>query len=139
MNGKLWLLAALVAVLCGGCVERKLTIKSDPPGGKVWLDGEEVGETPVTVPFTYYGTRQVVVEKDLYRTVKITVPIGAPAYQIFPLDFFTEVVLPFKIVDQRVVQVGLERITAATKEDVLQRAAELKRETTPSSESQPAE
>jgi hypothetical protein len=139
MNLKPCLIAVLLVVLCIGCVERKLTIKSDPPGGKVWLDGEEVGETPVSVPFTYYGTRQVVVEKDLYRTVKVVVPIGAPAYQIFPLDFFTELILPFKFVDQRVVQVGLERITPATKEEILQRAAELKKETAPAPESQPAE
>ena len=126
---RLLLFAIILTLGCFGCVERKLTIRSDPPGGKVWLDGVEVGETPVTVPFTFYGTREVVVEKDLYRTVKLVVPVGAPAYQIFPLDFFTEVVLPVNIVDQRVVHVGLERLTATAKEEVLHRATELKKET----------
>lgn len=132
-----YLLVALLAVFCFGCVERKLTIKSDPPGGRVWLDGEEIGETPVTVPFTYYGTREIIIEKDLYRTVKLKVPINAPIYQIFPLDFITEVLLPFKIVDSHVVQVGLERITPAAKEEILQRAAELKKETEPPPQPEP--
>ncbi|MDQ7781011.1 MAG: PEGA domain-containing protein [Planctomycetota bacterium] len=122
------LFAAAVLLVTVGCVERKLTIKSDPTGGTVWLDGVDVGEAPVTVPFTYYGTREVVVEKELHRPVRLLVPIGAPAYQIFPLDFFTEVILPTKIVDHRIITVGLEPLTPTPKAEVLQRAAELKKE-----------
>src|SRR3982750_4047234 len=49
--------AALAAGALGltGCVERKLTIGSDPPGAILLLNDVEVGRTPVTVPFTTYG------------------------------------------------------------------------------------
>src|SRR6202000_2421377 len=55
-------LALLVASLClfSGCVERKITIGSAPAGAIVTLNDEEVGRTPVTVPFTWYGDYDIV-------------------------------------------------------------------------------
>lgn len=60
-------LACLVAG--GGCVRRTLTVTSDPPGALVYLNDEEVGRTPVTVPFTWYGTYDVRLEKDGYNAL----------------------------------------------------------------------
>ena len=52
---------ALWAVCLGpaGCVQRSITITSDPPHAIVWLNDEEIGRTPVTVPFTFYGKYDV--------------------------------------------------------------------------------
>ncbi len=52
---------ALAAVCMGptGCVQRTITITSDPPHAIVWLNDEEIGRTPVTVPFTFYGKYDV--------------------------------------------------------------------------------
>ena len=47
-----------------GCVERTITITSDPQGALVHLNDEEIGRTPVTVPFTFYGTYDVRLEHD---------------------------------------------------------------------------
>jgi hypothetical protein len=44
---------------CAGCVERKLTIASDPPGALTYINDTEVGRTPVTVPFLWYGDYDV--------------------------------------------------------------------------------
>ncbi len=54
-------IAALVVGGLGhaGCVERTITITSDPPYALVWLNDEEIGRTPVTVPFTFYGKYDV--------------------------------------------------------------------------------
>src|SRR3954453_16159500 len=54
---KMLALALLAAAALGltGCVERKITIGSDPPGAILLLNDVEVGRTPVTVPFTTYG------------------------------------------------------------------------------------
>ena len=49
--------AAVRACLDSGCVYRRLIVRSDPPGARVLIDGQEVGYTPTGIPFTYYGTR----------------------------------------------------------------------------------
>lgn len=47
-----------------GCVERTITITSEPSGALVHLNDEEVGRTPLTVPFTFYGVYDVRLEMD---------------------------------------------------------------------------
>ncbi len=51
-------------VACGGCVQRTIAVTSEPAGALVWLNDEEVGRTPLAVPFTFYGTYDVRLEKD---------------------------------------------------------------------------
>jgi hypothetical protein len=52
------------ATLLAGCVERTITINSEPQGALVYLNDEEVGRTPVSVPFLYYGTYDVRLEHE---------------------------------------------------------------------------
>jgi hypothetical protein len=47
-----------------GCVERTISITSEPRGALVYLNDEEVGRTPVSVPFTYYGVYDVRLERE---------------------------------------------------------------------------
>jgi len=56
-------------VLAGslGCVLRTINITSQPVGALVYLNDEEVGRTPLTVPFTFYGTYDVILEADGYQ------------------------------------------------------------------------
>jgi hypothetical protein len=55
----------LIALVClGGCIRRSITITSQPAGALVWLNDEEIGRTPVTVPFTYYGVYDVRLEHE---------------------------------------------------------------------------
>jgi hypothetical protein len=49
------MLGLLCLSLLPGCVHRRLTVSSNPPGARVLLDGEEVGETPTSVDFTLDG------------------------------------------------------------------------------------
>lgn len=58
------LIAALIALGTLGCVQRTITITSNPTGALVHLNDEEVGRTPLTVPFTFYGTYDVRVAYD---------------------------------------------------------------------------
>lgn len=87
-------------LLLPACVHRRLTINSDPPGGRVLLDGEEVGETPTSVDFTHYGTREIVIQKDGYDTLKILQPIPPPWYQIPGIDFFADNLLPYQLTNR---------------------------------------
>src|SRR5687768_13584388 len=47
------LLAALaMLVACeSGCVRRRMTVRSNPPGAKVYVDDIEIGTTPVSTNF----------------------------------------------------------------------------------------
>jgi hypothetical protein len=61
------LLLLALAASTAGCVERTIHITSDPPGALVWLNDEEVGRTPLAVPFTFYGTYDVRLEREGHK------------------------------------------------------------------------
>lgn len=97
-----WTLSAFLVPLClGGCVERWMSIKSEPSGAEVFLDGVKVGETPLRAPFEYYGDREITIRKEKFETVRKIEGVHAPWWQIFPFDFVTDVMLPFSFVDER--------------------------------------
>ena len=52
-------LLTVAAALLPACVQRRISITSTPPGALVHLNDQEVGRTPLTVPFTFYGTYDV--------------------------------------------------------------------------------
>jgi hypothetical protein len=86
-----WVLLATLSLLCAGCgVERTLTITSDPPGAMVTLNDQEIGRTPVTRDFTWYGTYDVELRKDGYKTLKTTGKVWAPWWQMPPIDLIAE-------------------------------------------------
>ncbi len=92
-----------LAIAAAGCVERRLIVRSDPPGARVYVDGEPKGEAPVAVPFTYYGTREVVLRHERHEPVRIVLAVDPPWYQLSPVDFFVEVLWPFTVLDEREV------------------------------------
>ena len=78
-----------------------MTIRSDPPGALVLLDGREVGYTPFTTDFIYYGTREITLIKPGFKTLTTLQKVPPPWYQIPPLDFFSENVVPCKITNRQ--------------------------------------
>ncbi len=125
------LLVALVLVCCGGCLRRRLTIRSDPPGAVVYIDRrpEPIGVTPVSTSFTYYGTRQIQLVKDGYETLTIRQNFAPPWYEIPPLDFIVENLWPKEVRDERVVSVHLEPQRRIPADEVLARAEQLRQNT----------
>ena len=119
-----------------GCVLRTLTINSEPSGATVYLDNTPVGETPVTIPFTYYGTRKITLEKTdadgklIYERKIVYEKISTPVYQYFPLDFFSEIVLPVDIKDEHFFTYRLDPLnqppTAEIQKNVIKNAEELR-------------
>ncbi|MBN2216340.1 MAG: PEGA domain-containing protein [Pirellulales bacterium] len=91
----------IIALSLTGCVRRRMTIRSNPPGALVYVDDYEIGTTPVSTNFTYYGTRKIRLVKEGYETLTVMQPIGAPWYQIPPLDFLSENFLPGELRDRR--------------------------------------
>jgi PEGA domain-containing protein len=80
----------LTLVSVGGCVHRTITVRSDPPDALVYLNDQEVGRTPFTREFTWYGTYDVEVRKEGYQSIKTTAMVWAPWWQWVPFDLITE-------------------------------------------------
>jgi hypothetical protein len=58
----------MLAILCAfGCVQRHITITSEPEGALVYLNNNEIGRTPITTDFTYYGNFDVQLRKEGLR------------------------------------------------------------------------
>ena len=117
-----------IALTSSGCMHRRLTVRSDPPGANVVIDGEEVGYTPVSIDYTYYGTREVTLRKDGFKTLTTPVKLSTPWYQIFPLDFISDNFALTKINDRREVTYALVRENLEPSQDVENRANGLRSE-----------
>ncbi|MBN2374804.1 MAG: PEGA domain-containing protein [Sedimentisphaerales bacterium] len=112
-----------------GCVERLITIDSSPSGALVWLNDQEIGQTPVTVPFTWYGKYEVILRKDGYRSLKTAQDADAPIYQWPGIDLIFESILPFEFVDHHRWQYDLEPITDEDPQLLIERAQQLREQT----------
>lgn len=123
--------ALLAALAAGGCVERQMTLVTDPPGALAYYNGKEVGTTPTTFHFTYHQPPDVRFELDGYNTLRVVPEVKAPLYQRFPLDFFAEVLWPFTIYDRHTFEYALEVTTDPTKDELLQRAGRLREAAAP--------
>ena len=52
-------------------MQRRLTIRSNPPGALVYVDDYQIGTTPVSTDFVYYGTRKVRLVKSGHETLTV--------------------------------------------------------------------
>jgi hypothetical protein len=120
--------AALGCLLCHatGCVQRRMTIRSSPPGALVYVDDYQIGTTPVSTDFIYYGTRKIRLVKDGYETLTVRQPFPAPWYEYFPLDFVTENLWPWEIRDERVVDLAMSTTASTPPESVVARAEQVR-------------
>jgi hypothetical protein len=112
----------LLAVAAAGCVQRRMTIRSNPPGALVYVDDYQIGTTPVSHDFVYYGTRKIRLVKDGYETLTVRQPFPVPWYEYFPLDFVSENLIPWEIRDERVVDLAMAPAAATPPELVVARA-----------------
>ena len=124
-------LFGLVIVVCGamlltGCVERKLTIVTEPQEAVVWLNDEEIGVTPVTVNFNWYGDYNIRIEKPGYEILNTHQLLERPAHDRFPLDFFAEVLWPGTIEDSYTWTFQMEPFQQASAEELIEQANKMR-------------
>lgn len=103
--------AALLLLALGvlpGCVSRRMTIRSNPPGALVEVDGERLGVTPLSQDFTYYGTHQIKLSAPGYNTLTVQQPVRTPWYQHFPIDFISNHFSPYQIHDRHEFMYSLQ-------------------------------
>lgn len=122
-------LIGLLLLPASGCVRRRLNVRSNPPGALVYVDNQQIGTTPCSVDFTYYGTREIRLIKPGYETLTVNQPIPMPWYQIPPLDFVSENLTPTKIRDNRTVTFDMAPQIIVPTEQLLDRANQLRGET----------
>ena len=121
-------IAALAAAVgLGGCVERELAITSEPAGAIVFVSDVEVGRTPVTVPFTWYGDYDIILRLDGRKTLKTHENISPPIYEIPPLDLLSAMA-PWTYRDRRYLHYKLEKLVIPPDDELIRRAEELQKE-----------
>lgn len=120
-------LAALLTIgSTAGCVERRFTIYSDPPGALVYHNGNYLGMTPVDGYLVYYGKQQFTLIKGGYETLDVAQPYGPPWYEWPGIDFLAENIWPFKARDVRKFAYTLQPMQSIPPDDVRARAEELR-------------
>lgn len=123
------LAASLTAgLLLAGCVERRLTINTEPQGAIVILNDEEIGTSPVTASFEWYGDYNVTIRKEGYETLKTHRKLKRPWYDKFPFDFFAQILNPKRILDSYEWTFTLEEKRQISREELIQKAQELKKQ-----------
>jgi PEGA domain len=121
-------LALAVAGFCAGCVERRYTLRTDPPGALAIVNGEEVGQTPVSRSFYYYGDREMTFILDGFETKTVIQPINAPWWDNLFTEFFTENLLPYNLRDEREYKYTLTPASSPRAADLRDRAEQLRSE-----------
>lgn len=121
--------AAALLAATPACVERTVRITTEPEGAAVFLNDQEVGNSPVKVPFTWYGDYDIVLRKPGYQAVHTNHRLETPWYQYPLIDLFAECFVPFTIYDHREIgPLVIEPFEAPAQEDLLRNAAQLKEE-----------
>lgn len=123
MHGRRLLICFLAAAVlsAAGCLERTIRVTSEPEQAVVWLNGEEVGTTPVTTHFTWYGDYDVVLRKAGYETLKSHRQTPMPLHETPPLDLACEL-LPIKFTDRHEWHFQLEPKKPADPDLLIERA-----------------
>lgn len=121
-------LVAMLLLSTGGCVHRRLTIRSNPPAAKVYVDGRDAGLTPATVDFTYYATREIRLVKPGYETMTKLVPVRTPWYQVPPFDFFSDNLLPTQVTNRNEFTFQLVPQVVVPQSELIERANTLRTE-----------
>ncbi|TWT48344.1 PEGA domain-containing protein [Botrimarina hoheduenensis] len=127
-------LLLLLAILCmtpTGCIRRRLTVRSNPPGATVQLDNQPIGVTPASTDYVYYGTREVKLSMPGYETLTVNQPLPTPWYAWPGVDFLTENLWPFTIEDKREVSFNLARQRMAPANEIIGRGEQLRRQAAP--------
>ena len=130
-GSKRGLFCGLCLVVCvlvaGGCVERTVRVTTQPPGAVVIINDEEVGVSPTSFSFLWYGDYDIMLRKPGYQTLKTHYRVDPPWYQYPPFDVVAETLVATTIRDEHVLPTfELQPVDETPVGDVVQRAVELR-------------
>ncbi len=109
-----------------GCIRRTITINTVPQGARVMLNDQEIGTSPVSTDFTWYGDYNVTLQKPGYQTLDTNQVVQTPWYELPGVDFFTEILWPFTVHDKREYTFELQPTTQPiSREELLEHARQM--------------
>ena len=100
--------------------------RTDPPGATVIVNGEEIGPSPASKSFVFYGERKITMILDGYQTKTVIQPINAPGGIISSTEFFTENFLPVSLRDDQEFTYKLEPFQTAPQGELRDRGGKPK-------------
>ncbi|MBL8821574.1 MAG: PEGA domain-containing protein [Planctomycetia bacterium] len=113
---------------CTGCIYRRMTIMSEPPGARVFVNNVEVGTTPCNVPtnvFLDHGNYKFTLFKDGFEPLEVLQPVPANAYEYPAIDFLAEI-CPIEYRDRRVFNYQLQPVREKSGDELKQQADEFR-------------
>jgi hypothetical protein len=114
-----YLALAAIVLFLAGCIERRYVVYTDPPGALVLRNGVPLTASPADDHFVYYGKYHFTIIAEGYETLQVDQNIPAPWYEIPPLDFITENMIPWKLLDRREFKYRLEPRSIANTDKLL--------------------
>ncbi len=90
------LVILLLTPTLGGCLERTVTITSEPPGAIVVLNDEEIGRTPVETGFRYFGVYDVRLQREGFEPLNAEKEAVAPIWEYPGLDLLA-IAAPWRV------------------------------------------
>lgn len=127
-TNKSLLLFCILMVSVAGCVERKLTINTNPSGAQVFLNDEEIGTSPVTTSFKWYGDYNITIRKQGCETLQTHRKLQSPWYDYFPFDFAAQILYPGRIVDSYEWSFDLKPKKETGRQELIQTAEQFSRQ-----------
>jgi PEGA domain len=121
-------LGCIVIASLSGCVERRYTIRTNPPGALVVVNNEEIGTTPVSKTFYFYGDRDITLMQDGFTTQRVLQKINAPWYDNYITEFISECIVPFTIRDERDFVYEMKPTQPPRTEELLDRGQALRQQ-----------
>ncbi|MBX3363160.1 MAG: PEGA domain-containing protein [Phycisphaeraceae bacterium] len=80
-------LVGLASLALFGCAsDRRLIVTSDPPGARIWLNDTEIGRTPASASFKFYGVYDVRLEAPGHEPLHTRRRVEAPLYEYPVID-----------------------------------------------------
>ena len=121
------LLLAFVG-MCGGCVERRYTVRTEPPGARSssMANPSALRRPPITSTITAIARSRW--SWTAIETKTIIQPINAPWWDNYLTEFFSENLVPYVIRDEREFTYKMEPYRAPTEEEIQGRAEALRSE-----------
>lgn len=92
----------------------------------MYVDDQPIGQTPVSTPFTYYGTRKIQLVKDNFETLTVKQTFNPPWYELPVLEFISENLIPYEFRDERVVDFQMIPQVIVPTERLLENAQQLR-------------
>ena len=107
---------ALLLLVTSGCTSRGITVTSEPPGGELSINRRVVGDTPMRVGFTHYGTYRIEIRKYGYKVLVREEKISPPVYGYDPVAAVADNFIPARLNDEIYLHYVLKPLDADEKD-----------------------